>query len=140
MLAGQERDRRADGDKADPPASGPPEKRNKHGNVKTEVDGIRFDSRREARRFLELREMERCGEIRGLRLQQNFTLIEGFTLPTGERVKPEVYRADFAYYRKDEAGAFSIYIVEDAKGYRTDKYRIKRKQVLDKFGIEIREV
>ena len=122
----------------EPKAAAP--KRPKYQNRQVTVDGIRFASKREARRFLVLREMERRGEITDLRLQQNFTLIEGFTRPNGERVKPEVYKADFAYWRWDAAGEHIYYIVEDAKGYRTEKYRIKRKQVLDKYGVEIREV
>lgn len=115
-------------------------KESKYKNVEKTIDGIRFASIREAKRFLVLREMERAGEISDLRLQQNFTLIEGFTRSNGERVKPEVYKADFTYRRRDAQGKYSIYIVEDAKGVRTEKYKIKRKQVLDKFGIEIREV
>ena len=57
-------------------------------------------------------------------------------------MKPETYKADFTYYRRDENGDFSIYIVEDvkSKGTRTEKYKIKRKQLYDKFHLEITEV
>lgn len=118
------------------------QKKSKYHSEKEEVDGIRFDSRKEARRFLELREMEKRGEISDLRLQVNFTLIEGHTKPNGERVRPEIYRADFTYRKRDAAGAFSIYIVEDVKsaGTRTEKYKIKKKQVWEKFHLEITEV
>ena len=124
------------------PAREPDRKKSKYKNRKTEVDGIPFDSIKESRRFMELREMQRCGAISDLRLQVNFTLIEGYTKPTGERVKPETYKADFTYYRRDENGDFSIYIVEDvkSKGTRTEKYKIKRKQLYDKFHLEITEV
>ena len=117
-------------------------RKTKYGNRETEVAGIRFDSKKEARRFLELREMERRGEISDLRLQVNFTLIEGHTKPNGERVRPEIYRADFAYKKKDQNGAYTIYIVEDVKsaGTRTEKYKIKKKQMWEKFHLEITEV
>ena len=117
-------------------------RKTKYGNRETEVTGIKFDSKKEARRFLELREMEQCGAISDLRLQVNFTLIEGFTKPSGERVKPEIYKADFAYKKKDQNGAYTIYIVEDVKSRatKTEKYRIKKKQMWEKFHIEVQEV
>lgn len=119
-----------------------PKKKSKYHSEMVEVDGIRFDSRKEARRFLELREMEKRGEISDLRLQVNFTLIEGHTKPNGERVRPEIYRADFTYRKQDGAGNYTIYIVEDVKsaGTRTEKYKIKKKQMWEKFHLEITEV
>lgn len=108
---------------------------NKYHASETMVDGIRFDSKREARRFMELRLLLKAGKIKDLRLQPNLTLIEGFTTVDGERIKPEVYRADFSYI--DQWGNR---IYEDAKGHRTEVYRLKMKQVLDKYGVRIREV
>ena len=123
-------------------AAGQEKAKTKYRNRKTKVDGITFDSIKEARRFVVLREMEKCGEIYDLRLQVRFTLVEGFTKPNGERVYPEVYKADFTYYRKDENGQFTIYIVEDVKtrGTRTEKYKIKKKQMFELRHIEIQEV
>ena len=72
----------------------------KYGNRKTEVDGIKFDSKKEARRFMELREMLRCGAISDLRLQVDFTLQESYTKANGERVRGIKYRADFTYWRR----------------------------------------
>jgi len=114
----------------------------KYHNQKTEIDGISFDSKKEAKRFQELREMEKCGAISDLRLQVNFTLIEGYTKPDGERVKPMVYKADFTYKRPDQTGAFTIYIVEDvkSKATRTKTYLLKRKLMRVKFHLEISEV
>ena len=68
------------------------------------------------------------------RQQPEFTLIEGFVTPEGEKVRAERYRADFSYTRGGER------IVEDVKGHRTKEYLIKRKQMLDKYGISVREV
>lgn len=116
---------------------------NKYGAVKTsrEANGreIKFDSQKEADRFDRLMLLLRGGAIRDLRLQVNFTLQEGYTTPEGERVRPIVYRADFTYYdaRTGE------YVVEDTKSCATGKdkvYRLKRKLMMEKFGIAIKEV
>lgn len=107
----------------------------KYGNRKTEVDGIRFDSRHEANRWVELRYMERAGLIRDLKRQEPFELIPA-QKKDGKVVERAVrYVADFTY--RDGKGAF---IVEDAKGVRTDVYKIKKKLMLWVYGIEIREV
>lgn len=107
----------------------------KYHNQPTVVNGIRFDSKREARRYEELMLMLRAGEISDLRLQQNVTIIEGYKTPDGETVRPEVYKADFAYTDR-----YGNKILEDVKGRRTPVYLLKRKQVQDKLGIRIREV
>ena len=98
---------------------------------------ITFDSEREARRFGELRMLLRCGQIQDLRLQVNFTLQEGYTTADGERVRPIVYRADFAY--RERTGDGWCPVVEDVKGVRTKEYNMKRKMMLEKFGVKIRE-
>ena len=67
----------------------------KYRNVKTEENGIKFDSKKEAKRYLELMARREAGEIDDLRLQVNFTLQEAFTKPDGERVRAIVYKADF---------------------------------------------
>lgn len=72
-------------------------KKSKYGNRKVVRDGIKFDSEREAARFGELKVLRAMGKIRDLRLQANFTLVEGYTTIEGERIKPMVYRADFVY-------------------------------------------
>ena len=74
-------------------------KKSKYGNRKVIRDGIKFDSEREAARFGELKVLRAMGKIRDLRLQANFTLVEGYTTIEGERIKPMVYRADFVYER-----------------------------------------
>jgi hypothetical protein len=116
--------------------------KNKYGAIKDEREGkggtIKFDSRHEAERYDSLLLLLRAGVIRDLRLQVNFTLQEGYTTADGERVRPIVYRADFTYYTLD-----GEYIVEDAKSVATGRdktYRLKRKLMLDKFGISVREV
>lgn len=118
------------------------EKQKKYRNIPDErlsEDGkkIRFDSKKEARRFDELMLMLKAGEITDLRLQHDFTLQEAYTLPNGNRVKATRYKADFTYYDKD--GKF---VIEDVKSSatKTRVYAIKKKMLLDKFGFEITEV
>ena len=117
------------------------ETRKKYGNREQTIDGVRFDSQKEARRFLELREQLRRGEISDLKLQVNFTLQEGYTTPEGTRVRPIVYKADFAY-RRPGAGDARLYIVEDvkSKATKTRVYLLKKKLMREKYGIEIQEI
>lgn len=119
-------------------------KRSKYGNRKVVRDGIKFDSEREAARFGELKVLHAMGEIRDLRLQANFTLVEGYKTIEGEGIKPMVYRADFTYERATEPDCngtvYWLREVEDAKGAKTKDYLLKKKLMQDKFGITIREV
>lgn len=66
-------------------------------NKKTVVNGIVFDSQKEARRYETLMDAVREGVISDLRMQQNFTLQEGYTTTEGERIQAIVYQADFVY-------------------------------------------
>lgn len=106
----------------------------KYGNKKTVVDGITFDSKREAVRYGQLRMLEKAGQIDTLSLQPKFTLIPGQRNADGKAERPVVYIADFMYR---ENGKF---IVEDAKGVRTPDYVIKRKLMLKEHGITVREI
>lgn len=114
-------------------------RQNKYGNRKTEVDGIVFDSKHEAMRWIELKYMERAGLIRDLKRQVKFCLV-----PTlegeGKKIKQRAvyYLADFEYWEKT-ADCWK-HVVEDAKGVRTDVYKLKKKLMLWRHGIEIREV
>ena len=104
-------------------------KKSKYGAVKTEVDGIMFDSKREASRYQELRLLEQAGEIANLRLQVPYILF-----PKNEHGRSLKYIADFVY--NDDTGAL---VVEDAKGHSTDVYKIKRRLMAELKGIEIKE-
>lgn len=120
----------------------PKTKESKYHNIKTEVNGIKFDSQKEASRYQALLRLEELGLIEDLRLQVNFTLQEAFTKPNGERVRPIVYKADFAYKKRDENGGYTLYIVEDvkSKATKTRTYEIKKKLMREKFRIEVQEV
>lgn len=99
---------------------------------KTVVDGITFDSRREADRYIVLKSMEEDGAIENLRRQVRYELVPAFDVD-GKHYRPIFYVADFAY-REDGKE-----VVEDAKGMRTDVYRLKSKLFARLYGMNIRE-
>lgn len=108
-------------------------------NVKTDVGSIRFDSKKEAARFQELKFLEDTGQIRNLRLQVDFTLQEAYTTTTGKRIRAIRYKADFTY--EEPTTTAWVLVVEDVKGnpQRTKEYTMKRKMMQDRLGITIRE-
>lgn len=104
-------------------------RRSKFNAIKTIVDGIRFDSRKEAKRYQELKLLERAGEIEHLELQPRFLLQDKFTLDGKTHRKIE-YVADFKYWVIKE----KRWIVEDVKGVKTQVYKLKKKIFLNKYG------
>ena len=105
----------------------------KYRNRKVTVDGITFDSKREANRWCELKYMERAGLIKDLRRQVRYELIP--SLNAGKKIiqRSVTYVADFVYWQDGK------WIVEDAKGCRTDVYKLKKKLMRYIHGIEIQE-
>ncbi len=101
----------------------------KFGAQRTPVDSVTFDSKREAARYLELRNLERAGKVHHLELQPKFDcLVKGTHVCT--------YIADFRYV--DDEG---FHVIEDAKGYKTAAYRLKKKLVEALFyPLKIQEV
>ena len=107
---------------------------NKFNAIPVTVGGIRFDSTKEARRWGELRLLEKAGEIRNLRRQVRIPL-EGRDgpvtfQPSGRKA---VYVADFAYEEKRLGWAE---VVEDSKGHQTPEFKLKR-AILAAQGMEI---
>ena len=109
---------------------------NKYGNKKVVVDGYTFDSKKEARRYGELKLLLRAGKIKDLELQPKFELIP--TIRTEDETLRKVsYIADFKYIDL-ESGKM---IVEDVKGFKTDVYLLKKRLFLQKYAdINFREV
>lgn len=122
----------------------------KYGNKKiTAGNGQVFDSKKEYRRYCELTLLERAGEITNLQRQVHYLLIPEQRAPSTEvykrgpragQPKPGpvlerkvTYIADFVYEQNDET------VVEDTKGLRTKEYVIKRKLLLYRYGIRIKE-
>ena len=120
---------------------------NKYGSKKIEVDGIVFDSKREAKRHQELLLLEKAGAIQNLQRQVKYILIPAQREPDiigkrggrkpGKLIEKEcAYYADFVYFDREKQET----IVEDTKGVRTTEYIIKRKLMLYVHGIRITEI
>ena len=110
--------------------------KNKYRNRNIEFCGIKFDSIKERDRYKTLKAMLELGVISDLRRQQKFVLIPSQRIE-GKLIEREAsYIADFVYV-DNETGRT---IVEDTKGFRTDTYILKRKMMLWKYGIRIKEI
>lgn len=108
----------------------------KYHSKKTVVDGIKFDSKKEANRWLELKLLERAGEISHLQRQVKYELIPSQKIDGKVVERPCSYIADFVYHDFPT----NEVVVEDTKGYKTPDYIIKRKLMLYVHGIRIKEV
>lgn len=110
----------------------------KYHNRKTTLAGMTFDSQKEAQRYLELRIMERAGEITDLQTQVPFELLPTQKDKDGKTLEQRVrYTADFVYI--DSEGRR---VVEDVKSpaTKTKDYVLRRKLMLWRHGLRIREV
>jgi hypothetical protein len=101
----------------------------KYHATKTVIDSIAFASKREAARYTELKLMQRAGLISDLRRQVKYELI-----PKQQGERAVSYIADFVYTEDGKT------VVEDVKGVRTPVYKIKKKLMLWRHGVKIREV
>ena len=100
----------------------------KYNNIKTTINGHKFDSKKEANRYLELREMEIRGEISELELQVKYPLTANGKIVCS-------YICDFRYVMK----GVITYTIEDVKGVKTPLYRLKNKLMKAIYGITILE-
>jgi len=103
--------------------------------VKTKVDGITFDSRKEAARYLHLKLLQKAGKISDLRCQYPFKIIiDGMHVCT--------YKADFVYadVTTEKTHGMRVITVEDVKGVKTAIYRLKKKLVKAVYRLDIMEV
>ncbi len=115
-------------------------RRSKYGARPTMIDGIRFASEREAKRYCELKLLEKAGEIHDIRLQPGFDLA-AFNRGGGLPHLIGRYVADFAYCRCLRTPCVRSHVViEDVKGFKTPLYKWKKKHVEAQYGIRIMEV
>ena len=109
----------------------------KFNNKRVTIPGRRFDSRKEYNRYCELLLLERGDYISDLKLQVKYVLIPAQKDEGGKVLERECsYIADFVYFDKKAQRT----VVEDTKGFKTKDYIIKRKLMLERYGIRIREV
>ena len=108
----------------------------KYNAVKTQIDGIIFDSKKETEYYKNLLLLKQAGEVIDIKLQPEFELQEGY-VKDGAKIRPIKYIADFLVVYKDR----HIEII-DTKGYRKDKvYLLKKKLFHYKFkSLTIKEV
>ena len=108
--------------------------KNKYNNKKPNYDGITFDSKKEAKYYLELKLRKKAGDIKDFKLQPEFVLLDpDQDHVTGRGIK---YRADFKIINNDD----SVEII-DVKGYKTSVYKIKKKLLLAAYPkINFKEV
>ena len=108
----------------------------KYHNTKTFINGIKFDSKLEAKRYTELKLLEKQGLIKDLTIQPSYELIPSFK-KNNKTYRKTQYIADFSYYDVD----LDKTIVEDTKGFKTDVYLLKKKLFEYNYpNLTIREV
>lgn len=106
----------------------------KYHNKKSIVNGIAFDSRKEANRYSDLSLLERAGMISDLQRQVKFELLPTQRIDGKVVERPVTYVADFVYKERGKT------VVEDTKGVKTKDYIIKRKLMLYIHGIRVKEI
>lgn len=108
--------------------------KNKFHAVKVRHEGKAFDSKHEFERYLVLADMQKRGQIKNLQLQVTFELVPKQKTLDGRTLRSVKYIADFVYEKDGQQ------VVEDAKGVKTREYQIKKKLMLSRYGILIKEV
>jgi len=101
---------------------------NKYRNIKTEIDGILFDSKKEANRYFELKMLQKAGYIIDLELQPKFDICPRIRW-NGKTLCKRVYIADFKYWEVKSG----MKVIEDVKGKRTAVYNLKRSLFLNQY-------
>lgn len=108
-----------------------PKKKSKYNAVKTKVDGILFDSKKEADYYIGLKMLVKAGEIKGFARQAEFIVIEG-----DDETAPTKYKADFVVFRNDDTAE-----IIDTKGIETEVFKIKMKAFHEKMPrLEVKNV
>lgn len=104
-----------------------PEKKHKYNAIRTTIDGITFDSQREADYYAELKLLLKAGVITRIDLQPEFILQPEFKY-RGKKYRPIIYRADFKVYYHDGREE-----IVDVKGHKTKEYQLKKKLLLEQY-------
>ena len=106
-------------------------KRGKYGNKKTTIDGITFDSKKEAEHYQALKILKKLGEVKSFQMQVKYQLLPAF--PKVQRAM--IYIADFVVFLPD--GTIEV---QDVKGRKTEVYKIKKKLMYYFHKIKIKEI
>jgi len=102
------------------------ERKNKYNNSKPTIDGITFDSKKEADYYCDLKLLKKAGKIKDFELQPKFWLLG----PENDKVTGNgvYYKADFKIINNDDSEA-----IVDTKGYKTQVFKLKKKWLLYKY-------
>ena len=106
----------------------------KYKNKKVIYNNIKFDSIKEKNMYATLKLLEKAKKISNLELQKKYVLQDKF-IHNGKTIREICYYADFVY--NDEKGNL---VVLDTKGFKTKEYKLKKKMLLYRYGIEIKEI
>jgi hypothetical protein len=101
----------------------PKKKKSKYNNSRVRVDGLLFDSQKEADTYQNLKVLHKAGLIKGFCRQAEFVLQEGFA-----NVKPIIYRCDWIVFLNDGS-----YEIRDDKGIKTEVFKLKHKMFMERF-------
>jgi hypothetical protein len=115
----------------------PTAKPNKFGAKPRTIDGIRFDSHAEARRYAELKLLEKSGEICDLKAHPPYELT-AVARESGERVKIGTFKPDFTY--RNASGQFVVEDVKSPVTLKEPRYRRNKKHFEAEWGLRIIEV
>jgi hypothetical protein len=111
----------------------------KYGAIKTILDGHKFDSRKEANYYSQLKIRKRIGEISDFTLQPKYIIIDSYKCPlTGRKIPATTYSADFLVTYPD--GREEVIDIKSEATAKKESYRIKKKAFEQRYGIGIREV
>jgi len=111
---------------------------NKYRNKRVTIDGINFQSQKEGKRYLELKQLERAGIISELKWQVKYELIPKYEI-NGKKIRSSCYVADFTY-KINNTNEIVIEDVKPSKNYQTEVYKLKKKLFEYKYQQEIKEI
>jgi hypothetical protein len=112
--------------------------KSKYLNIKTDYEGITFDSKKELKKYKEYKELEEKGEIKDLKRQVKYILIDKFTL-NGKTYRKTTYLADFTFISTKD-GKLHVVDVKSPYTRKNPIYRLKKKIMAQKYQIDIEEV
>ena len=110
-------------------------KKSKYHNEKVVLDGITFDSKKEARYYANLLIQKKAGLVKEFELQPVFILQDSYRTKDGKKVREIVYKADFRVTYTNNRQ-----VIVDVKGHKTKEYLLKKKMLLFRYpDIEFEE-
>ena len=107
----------------------------KYKNTKITTDGIKFDSKLEYKRYVELTLLQKAGKIQDLKIHPEFEIFPEFK-KHGKTYRRTLYIADFSYFDVTA----NKYVIEDTKGVKTAVYSLKKKMFEYKYPWKITEI